>query len=95
MNKKSSVYPQVINKMWITCLFCAYCLLFPVNKENNEKKSKKCLTLKDFFNIIEAMFYEQFKFLVQGGGLSHEDDIPTKKETEIKSSWFQKKNEHC
>ena len=62
MNKKTRSYPQVINKMWITCLFCGYCLFICVYKQNKEKKSKNCLTLKDSFNIIEAMFYEHLIF---------------------------------
>lgn len=34
------------------------------------KKTKNYLTLWRFFNIIEAMFYEQLKILEQGGGLT-------------------------
>ena len=33
-----------------------------IEEKNKEKKSKNCLTLRDSFNIIEAMFYEHLIF---------------------------------
>ncbi|MDU2123369.1 MAG: hypothetical protein E7E64_12615 [Clostridium celatum] len=33
--------------------------------------------------------------MTQRGCISNVHDIPTKKETKKKRTWFQKKNEHC
>ena len=52
------------------------------------KKVPKSLDFGTFFVIIVLMFFNVEEVD------NDEDDIPTKKETEIKSSWLQKQNEH-
>ena len=45
----SENYPQIINKLWITCESLW-------NKKFDEESNEKCLTRKIFFTIIEVMF---------------------------------------
>ena len=48
-----------------------------------------------FFQQVRDVTDQWHKIFVKGGGFRYEDDISAEKETEIQSSWIQKKNEHC